>query len=272
MHKLLLEDALDTSHRPKVEEYDHHIFLTLKMISIEAVDGQEEIDEEQVSFILGSNWLVSFQEEEGDVFDALRKRMRLEGSQIRKSKMDYLFYRLVDTVVDHYFIVSEHISDEIENIEEELINGTNESIRWRIQTLRKDLIQIRKVVAPLREAVGRLSKEPDQFITKSTTRYLHDVYEHIIQLNDYIDTQRDMLSSLGDLYLSGISHKMNQIMKVLTIIATIFIPLTFIAGIYGMNFAHMPELDWEYGYAGVWILMIIVTGFMVYYFKKKDWL
>lgn len=271
LHILLLEDIANTQHRPKMEKYDEHLFVTLKMLSM-SKGNDKEILQEQISFVLSSKWLISFQEQQGDVFDALRLRLGEPSSQLRKKEIDYLFYRLIDTIIDNYFLITEHISDTIETLEEELIVNINNDIRWRIQSLRKDLIQIRKAVSPLREVIGNLTKEENPFIRKNTRRFLFDVYEHILQLNEYIDTQRDLLSSLSELYNSGISNRMNQVMMVLTVMSSIFIPLTFIAGIYGMNFENMPELKWEYGYYGVWVIIIGIAATMLFLFRKKKWL
>lgn len=271
LHILLLEDIANSQHRPKMEKYDDLLFVTLKMLSL-SKGNDREILQEQISFVLSNSWLISFQEQQGDVFDALRVRLGEPTSQLRKKEIDYLFYRLIDTIIDNYFLITEHISDTIETLEEELIVNINNDIRWKIQALRKDLIQIRKAVSPLREVIGNLTKEENPFIRKNTRRFLFDVYEHILQLNEYIDTQRDLLSSLSELYNSGISNRMNQVMKVLTVMSSIFIPLTFIAGIYGMNFDNMPELKWRYGYYGVWIVIIGIAILMLFIFRKKKWI
>jgi magnesium transporter len=243
------------------------------MLKLKGNEGEEqEIEVEQVSFVLGHGWLLSFQEVEGDVFETIRKRLRDQTSPLRKNNIDYLFYRLVDTIVDNYFAVIEYLGERMEDLEEEIMVAPNEDLRWKMQVLRKEIVQLRKSVVPLREAIGVLAKEENHFVKKATTRYFLDVFEHVIQLTDYIDTQRDMLSSLVDLYLSGVSFKMNQVMKVLTIISTIFIPLTFIAGIYGMNFEYMPELHWANGYFGTLAVMVVMVIGMLFYFKRKDWL
>lgn len=270
LHPLLLEDVLNTRHRPKMEEFDECLFITLKMLGI-SEDGHSLISE-QVSFVLGNGWVISFQEHEGDIFDALRQRLREGKSNIRKNGADYLLYRLIDTVVDNYFFVTEHISDAAETLEEEVLHTPDNESLQEIQRLKKQLRNLRKSVSPLREAISNLQRDTTALIEESTVRYLRDVYEHIIQVNDTIETQRDALASIMDLYLSGMSNKMNQVMQVLTIIATIFIPMTFIAGIYGMNFDNMPELHWKYGYFGVWGVMAIIIIIMLVYFRRKRWL
>lgn len=269
LHPLLLEDVLNTKHRPKTEEFDDYIFLTLKMLEIDK--NQKSIINEQVSFILGKTWVISFQEQQGDIFNSIRERLKLSMGNIRKLGADYLLYRLLDTVVDNYFFVTEHFNVGIDQLEDQVLKSPQENTLHKIQKLKKELITIRKAVSPLREAVSLLEKD-NKLFKQGTKRYLRDVYEHIIQVNDSIEHLRDVLSTLTDLYHTGVSNKMNEVMKVLTIIATIFIPLTFIAGIYGMNFEIIPELKWKYGYAGVWGLMILIFIVMIIFFKRKKWL
>lgn len=269
LHYLLLEDVLNTDHRPKVEEYDDHTFITLKMLGI-SEDGRSIVSE-QVSFVLGENWVISFQEFQGDIFNKVRERIREGVGNIRKMGSDYLLYRLLDTVVDHYFLVTEHFSDNTQALEEQVLHNPEKETLIEIQQMKKKLSDLRKAVRPLREAVSQLEKE-SKLIKSKTRPYLRDVYEHVIHVNDSMENHRDILSSIMDLYMSGVSNKMNEVMKVLTIIATIFIPLTFIAGVYGMNFENMPELHWKYSYYGIWGLMILIFIVMLFYFKKKDWL
>ena len=270
LDSLLLEDVLNTGHRPKLEEFDHHLFITLKMLSFGKDDNT--LESEQVSLVLGKNWVISFQEQEGDIFDGLRDRLREGKGNIRQKGVDYLLYRLIDTVVDNYFLITEHISDSCINLEEKVTLASDKESLSDIQYLKKLLINLRKAVGPLREAVSVLEKEDSEFIREGTTRYLRDVHEHIIQVNDSIESLRDTITNIMDIYLSGLSNKTNQVMQMLTIIATIFIPLTFIAGVYGMNFDNMPELHWKYGYIGVWSIMMAVLVIMIIYFRRKRWL
>ena len=270
LHPLLLEDVLNTGHRPKIEEFDDCIFLTLKMFGV-SKDAKSVISE-QVSFVLGKGWVISFQEQEGDVFDTLRERIKEKKGNIRLRESDYLLYRLIDTVVDNYFFVTEHFTDVIDDLEERVLTKQDQESLHDIQRLKKQLTNLRKSITPLREAISSLQKDSGILINEGTVRYLRDVYEHIIQLNDTIESQRDTVASIMDLYLSGVSNRMNQVMQVLTIIATIFIPLTFIAGIYGMNFDNMPELHWEYGYFAIWGIMLIVIVLMILFFRRKRWL
>lgn len=270
LHPLLLEDILNTNQRPKVEEFDNYLFLSLKMLGISK--RGDKIISEQVSFVLGNNWLLSFQEQQGDVFDVIRTRLRENKGVIRKKGIDYLFYSLIDAIVDNYFFVTEHFSDKIEILEEQILHNPSQESLQKIQKLKRLLMNFRKSIIPLREAVASLQKYNVELIKESTFRYLRDVYEHLIHLSDSLESHRDMLASIMDLYLSGVSNKMNEVMKVLTIIATIFIPLTFIAGVYGMNFENMPELHWNFGYFIIWGIMIIVAVVMINYFKRKKWL
>ncbi len=268
--ELLIEDILNTRHRPKVEEHDSHIFLTLKMLSIKE-DGVG-INFEQVSFVLGDTWMISFQEQEGDVFDFIRKRMRADKGNLRKKGIDFLFYRLIDTVVDNYFNVMEHVNEAMEEMEEKVLRDFEKEDLETIQRYKKQLIGLRRNIAPLREAMSALQREDSPFISEFTTRHFRDVYEHTVQINELIEGQRETASGLRDLYMTEISNRMNQIMKVLTIISTIFIPITFIAGIYGMNFDHIPELHFTHGYAMVWALMLFITIAMLIFFRRKKWL
>jgi magnesium transporter len=269
LHPLLLEDVLNTNHRPKMEEFEDSIFITLKMLGVSK--NNDAIISEQVSFVLTRNWVISFQELKGDIFDGLRERIKEAKGNVRYKGVDYLLYRLIDTIVDNYFFVTEYLSEKIEVLEEKVLIHPERDTLVEIQRLKKQLIDLRKVVSPLRDTIGTLHKDTD-LIKEETRRYLRDVYEHIIQVNESIDSQRDLLASIMDLYLSGVSNKMNQVMQLLTIISTIFIPLTFIAGIYGMNFAFMPELQYKYGYFIVWGIMLIIFALMIYFFRRKKWL
>lgn len=268
-HPLLMEDIVNTLSRPKLEEYDDYLFLNLKMLGISK--DQNSIISEQVSLILGKNYVISFQEQHGDIFDSIRIRIRESKGNIRKRKADYLFYRLIDTVVDHYFFIVEHLSERIEKLEDVVIETQSSHILHQIQDLKTQLIQIRKAISPLREAVSLLQKDEVKLIHKNTLQYFRDVYQNLIQVSESIDIYREMTKNLMDLYQSGINNRMNQVMQVLTVIATIFIPLTFIVGIYGMNFDNIPELHWKYGYFIIWGIMIFVVLFMLKYFRRKKW-
>ena len=270
LHPLVLEDILNTGQRPKVEDFDDYIYITLKMFHSE--DENDEIAEEQVSLILGPRFVRSFQEREGDVFNAIRERIRSARGRIRKMGADYLAYALLDSVVDNYFIVLEKLGEKIEFLEEELVtNPTTETLQI-IHNLKREMVFLRKSVWPLREIISGLERGESTLIQESTGIYLRDVYDHTIQVIDTVETFRDIISGMLDIYLSSVSNRMNEVMKVLTIIATIFIPLTLIAGIYGMNFQYMPELGWRWGYPLVWLAMLVIGAIMLVYFRRKRWL
>jgi len=270
VHPLVLEDIVHTGQRPKLEDLDEYIFIVLKMLRYD--EKESEIKAEQMSLILGSNFVISFQEARGDVFDPIRDRIRNAKGRIRKMGADYLAYALVDAIVDSYFIILEKLGEEIEGLEEELVTNPTQQTLQRIHTLKREMIFLRKSVWPLREVISGLERGESSLIHESTGIYLRDVYDHTIQVIDTIETFRDMVSGMLDTYLSSVSNRMNEVMKVLTIIATIFIPLTFIAGIYGMNFEFMPELRWRMGYFAVLFVMALVCLGMFLYFRRKRWL
>ncbi|MFC1592852.1 magnesium/cobalt transporter CorA [Candidatus Omnitrophota bacterium] len=269
-HPLLLEDILKTEQRPKIEDFGNYIFIILKMFYYDEMEEEAKI--EQVSLIFFSNCVISFQEAQGDVFDPIRDRIRSAKGRIRKMGADYLAYSLLDAVVDNYFVVMEKLGEKIEAMDEELISNPSPDTLQTIHNLKRSAIFMRKSVWPLREVISVLQRSESPLIKKTTGIYLKDIYDHTIQVIDTIETIRDVVTGMFDIYLSTISNKMNEIMKVLTIIATIFIPLTFIAGVYGMNFKFMPELNWRWGYLFVWSVMLAVAFLMLNYFKRKKWL
>ncbi len=269
LHPLLLEDILNTGQRPKMEDFKNYIFIVLKMLYYE--EKESEIKDEQVSLILGSNFVISFQEREGDIFNPIRERIRNGKGRIRNMDADYLTYALIDAIVDNYFIILEKIGEKIEGIEEELLINPKPEILQAIHSLKREMIFLRKSVWPLREIISGLERGESSLIEKSTLIYLRDVYDHTIQVIDTIEAFRDMLSGMLDTYLSSVSNRMNDVMKVLTVIATIFIPLTFIVGIYGMNFRYMPELEWPFGYPLILFVMVAVAITMFFYFRRKKW-
>ena len=227
---------------------------------------------EQISLILGPNFVISFQEKEGTVFNPVRERIRNGKGRIRKMGPDYLAYALLDVIVDNYFVIMEKLGEKIEFLEEELVTQPGPETLQTIHHLKREMIFFRKAVWPLREVIGSLERGESPLIKGTSRVYLRDVYDHTIQVIDTIETFRDMVSGMLDIYLSSISNRLNAVMKVLTIIATIFMPLTFLAGIYGMNFKYMPELEWRWGYLMFWLIMIGIGAFMLIYFKKKRWL
>ena len=270
LHPLVLEDILSIDQRPKMDDFEDYIFIVLRMLFYDK--EHDEIKNEQVSLILGHNFVLSFQQFVGDVFDPVRERIRTEKGRVRKRGSDYLAYALMDVIVDNYFAILENMGDKIESAEEELVENPNPKILKIFHDQKKDLIFLRKSVWPLREVINNLERGESPLIKKPTKIFLRDVYDHIIQVIDTVETLRDTVSGLLDLYLSVISNRMNEVMKVLTIIATIFIPLTFIAGIYGMNFVNMPELNWRWGYFIILIWMVVIGIIMTAYFKRKHWL
>jgi magnesium transporter len=271
VHPLILEDILNTDQRPKADDMDGYIYVVLKMLDF---DPQSlEIVSEQVSIILGRNYVISLQEgREGDLFEPLRERIRGNKGRIRKLGPDYLAYSLLDTIIDHYFIILEKFAERIEALEDDLVSDPKPETLQQIHQLKREMIFLRKSAWPLREVVNVLEKSESELIRPATKIFLRDIYDHAIHIIDSIETYRDMLSGMLDIYLSSVSNRMNQVMKVLTIIATIFMPLTFLAGVYGMNFRHMPEIGWRWSYPILWLVMLGVAGVMVYFFKKKNWL
>jgi len=270
IHPLVLEDILNTDQRPKMEDFEKYIFFVLKMLYID--DKTKEIHSEQVSMILGKNYVISFQESIGDVFDAVRERIRKGKGRIRKMGTDYLVYSLIDAIVDNYFIILEKIGERVESMEEDLISNPVPQTLQKIHNLKREMIYLRKSVWPFREVINGLLREESKLIKKGTHIYLRDLYDHTIQVIDTIETFRDMISGMLDIYMSSVSNKMNEVMKVLTIFAAIFIPLTFIAGVYGMNFHYMPELSLPWAYPAIWIVIILVSVSLLVYFKHKKWI
>lgn len=270
-HPLVLEDVMNTDQRPKMEDYSDYLYIVLKMLRYSDKNGGTV--SEQISLIVGQNFVFSFQEGiEGDVFGPIRERIRSNKSRIRKMGADYLAYSLIDAIVDNYFSILEKLGEKIELLEEMIVsNPATETLR-EIHFLKREMIFLRKAVWPLREVINAMERGESPLILESTRVYLRDIYDHTIQIIDTVETFRDMTSGMLDIYLSSVSNRMNAVMKVLTIIATIFMPLTFIAGIYGMNFKYMPELEWRLGYPMVWVISLVISVTMLIFFKKKDWL
>ena len=270
LHPLVLEDIVNVSQRPKIDEYDSYLFIVLKMLYY---DANEKIVSEQVSFILGEEYVLTFQEAEGDVFDEVRERIKQAKGRVRSMPSDYLLYVLIDAIVDHYFSVIETLGNKIEDFETEIFSGNvADDVSQNIQNLKREILRVRRAIFPLREVINRIEKNEGQLIHKKTLTYYRDIYDHLIQVTENIDIYREMIWSLMDMYMTTISNKMNEVMKVLTIMASIFIPLTFIAGIYGMNFEYIPELKYKYSYFILWGVMIALFVGMIIYFKKKKWL
>ena len=270
LHPLIMEDIVNTQQRPKIDDSGSYIFIVLRMLQYD--EDAKEIKSEQVSLILGTNFVLSFQESVGDVFEPVRDRLRKSKGRIRKAGADYLAYALLDAVVDNYFVAMEKLGEIIEDIEDTLVTQPTPNTLQTIHSLKSEAISLRKSVWPLREVISSLERAETPLIKKTTRIYLRDVYDHTIQVIDTVESFRDIVTGMLDIYLSSISNRMNEVMKVLTVFAAIFIPLTFIAGVYGMNFVSMPELSWRWGYPAVLILMSLVAAVLLLYFKRKKWL
>jgi magnesium transporter len=270
LHPLVLEDIVNTTQRPKIDEYENYLFIVLKMLYY---DEEEKIVSEQVSLVLGKNYVLTFQESEGDVFDGLRDRIRTSKGRIRGLKSDYLLYALIDAVVDQYFSIIETLSNKIEDLETDIFAGeAREDVNIEVQQLKREILRVRRAIFPLREVINRIEKTENPLIYKRTITYYRDIYDHLIQVSENIDIYREMIWSLMDMYMTTISNRMNEVMKVLTIMSSIFIPLTFLAGIYGMNFNYMPELEYRYGYFVLLGVMFFMFLGLLFYFKRKKWL
>jgi len=270
VHPLVQEDIAHTSQRPKLEDYEDYLYMVVHMITWPE-DAARPVAE-QVSLILLRNCVITFQEREGDVFEPIRERIRQHKGRVRRMGADYLFYTLLDAIVDSYFAVLSRTSDLVEAAEFDVMDVPTSRTLRAIQELKRDVLFLRRSVWPLRDATGSLERTESPLVVKSTRAFLRDLYDHTVQLIDTVETLRDVVSGLFDIYLSSVSNRMNEVMKVLTIIATIFIPITFVAGVYGMNFERMPELKWPYGYPAVLAVMAVMTLGMIVYFRKKEWL
>lgn len=269
LHPLALEDVLNTGHPPKFEEFDNHALIITKMFYFEEQDCR--IMAEQISILLTEKNLLTFQERPGDVFDGVRDRLQRKTGRIRQRGADYLAYCLVDSVVDSYFHVLEKIGDRLDQLEAELISQPTQDLLHQVHHLKGQLGFLRKAIWPMREMVGNLLHSESGLLVESTNVFLRDLYDHAVQTLDIVESYRETASGLVDLYMSSVSQRTNEVMQVLTIMASIFIPLTFIAGIYGMNFELMPELKWRYGYPMVWGLMLLCAIGMLLFFKRKKW-
>jgi magnesium transporter len=271
IHPLTMEDILNTGERPKLDEFEDHLFVVLKMLYHGKI--KNEITAEQVSMILGKNYVVTFQETIGDVFDPVRERLKGGKGRMRKMGADYLAFALIDAIVDNYFVILESIGERMESLEVAAVEAATKETLREIHRLRSELLFLRKIIWPLREVINCLERSESELIGDQTKVYLRDVYDHAIQVIENVETYREMFSSMLEVYVSSVSNRMNEIMKVLTIIATIFIPLTFVAGVYGMNFhLQIPPLDWDYGFLAIILLDLSVSLVMVIYFRRKKWI
>ena len=265
---LILEDILNTEQRPKFDDFEEGLFFTMKALTL---NGSDKIETEQISFILTADLLLSVNESDSPLFNPVHERLNKSKGKIRSRGLDYLLYALIDVVVDNYYTITEKIGDELDTLEEQIVKNPEPELMDRNHLIKKNIMVARKAVIPLREALSQLEHSESELIDDTTISFIRDVYDHVLQLYETIESYREASTELKDAYLSAISFRMNQVMKVLTIIATIFIPLSFIVGIYGMNFDFMPELHWKYGYFMVWGVIVTVVAGMIYYFIRKKW-
>lgn len=270
IHPLTIEDILHTEERPKAELYDRYIYLVLRMLRYDS--QRQAVISEQVSLILGDGRLITFQEHTGDVFEQIRHRLRTGIGRIRRMKADYLAYILIDAIVDSYFSVLEALGDRIENLEDQLLSRPDKSMLVKIHRFKNELMILRRSVWPLRELLASIERGESPLIEPATRVYLRDVYDHTVRIVETLESDFDIVTGMFDIYLSSIGNRTNEIMKVLTMMAGLFIPLSFVAGVFGMNFQHMPELQWRWAYpVGFWVLIGLLTAVMLFYFKKKRW-
>lgn len=277
LHPLVQEDIVNINQRPKVEPYGDIIFVVGRMITERQLEGVSELKSEQVSLVLGKNFVLSFQESDDPLFDPVIRRMQVPNTRLRRHSIDFLTYALLDNLVDHYFTALDFINETIEGMEERVIESPDPADLQSIHALRRDLVFFRKSVWSLRDGINSLIRDDSPLISDEIKVYLRDVYDHLVQVIDSIESQRELVFSLYDMYMSSLGSRMNEVMKVLTVISTLFIPLTFIVGVYGMNFNpetsawNMPELNWAFGYPAAWGLMLVITATLLYYFKRKGW-
>lgn len=266
IHPLVMEDVADTCQRAKWEENDDHLFVLLKMLYS---PSDHSFEVEQFSMVLCGHTVLTFQEKPNGLFDVVQERLRKNNWRLHNRGADFLAYTLLDVIVDHYFQVLDNVADSVETLEDEVELRPSSGTLVNIQRLRREVVMLKKYIWPLREVLSQLKHSESPLLTEETKVYLNDVYDHLIQIIELLESYRDITTGLSDLYMSQLSHQMNKVMQQLTVIATIFMPLTFIVGVYGMNFKYMPELDWVWGYAGVWGVMILLTACLWVYFKQK---
>jgi magnesium transporter len=269
IHPLVLEDVLHTQQRPKFEEYGNEVFIVMQALSYD--DINHELNAEQICIYFGGNFIITFQEKEDDTFQAVRERLETGSGRIRTRKPDYLAYALIDNVVDRYFEVLDHFEARMEALEAEIATKPTREVKEDILQLKFQMLALRKSVMPLREAVGKFSRSECPVVDESTSLFVRDLYDHVLRIADLVETYRDMLNGIQELYHSELSLRTNNVMQILTIITTIFVPLTFLVGVYGMNFDNMPELHWKNGYFYLWGIMITISIALIFYFRRKKW-
>ncbi len=270
LHPLVLEDIVNTDQRPKMEDFGDYLFVVLKTLYYDK--ERSELESEQVSLIFGTSFLISFQERPGNVFEPLKDRIKKRKGRVRKAGADYLAYALIDSIVDNYFVVLERFGERVEYVEQELATNPTQDTLQVIRSFKKEMIFLRKSIWPLREVVNSLERGESPLIQSSTGVYLRDVYDHTVQIIDAVESYKDMLSGMLEVYLSSMSNKMNEVMKVLTVFAAIFIPLTFVAGVYGTNFSFIPELEWKWSYFVFLFVLVVIGVSLLVYFRRKKWL
>ena len=270
IHPLVLEDILNTHQRPKFEEYDEYLYIVLKKMALE--NKEFSVSYEQISILVLENFVVTFREKKDDLFIPLKQRLRNSKGRLRNMGSDYLAYGILDTIIDQAFVLLDSLDEIVELTEEGLLTSPTTQTLATIQRLKRELIYMRKTISPLREMLAAIVRTDSVLIKQKTNIYFRDVYDHALRITESIESYRDVLSGLLDIYISSVSNKMNEVMKVLTVFASIFIPLTFIAGIYGMNFENMPELKWKWAYPTLWIAFVVIPLVLIVYFKKKKWL
>lgn len=268
LHPLLLEDVINVPQRPKVEPYGNHLLIVVRMVRLEAA----MIEMEQVSVVVGKNYVLTFQERYGDVFDPVRRRIRDSQAAVRKHGSDYLAYALIDTIVDGYYPVLESIGDQLESLESAVVTDPSPELLGQLNQFKNQLVNLRRGIWPQRESVSKLARDDYPAITEEVRVYLRDTYDHCVQTSEVTEMYREMVTGLMNVYLSAVANRTNEVMKVLTIVATIFIPLTFLAGIYGMNFDYMPELHNKWAYPFVWLTMVALSLVMLVWFQRKGWI
>ncbi|MHB1158452.1 MAG: magnesium/cobalt transporter CorA [Phycisphaerales bacterium] len=274
LHPLAIEDLLHFPQRPKVDAYggdgEHQarLFIITHMLQMTG----DTLNSEQISIFLGHNTVLTFQITRGDIWDSIRERIGKDGSRLRENDAGFLVYALLDAMVDYCFPILEQYGERLEDLEERILDHPDQRIIRQVHAVRRELLLLRREVWPMREMVQQLQREPHECMSENTRTYLRDVYDHTVQIIDFIETCREMAAGLAETYMTAMGNRMNEVMKVLTIIATIFIPITFLAGVYGMNFKHFPELDWKYGYFTFWGLCIVIGAGLLWYFRRKRWL
>lgn len=270
IHALALEDILNPSQRPKIEEYEDSTYVVLRMLYF--MPQCHEVTTEQISFVITKDTVLSFQEKGGDVFDKLRARLRKDYGTRRRVTADYLLYSLLDAIIDNYFVVLEELGEQIEALEQEFVTDPNTTALTRLHHYKTEMIYLRRSVWPMREVINALQHSDAEYVNAETRPFLNDLYDHIVSVIESVEIMREILSEMLDIYLSSVSQRMNQVVKVLTVISTIFMPLTFLVGVYGMNFDYMPELRWRWGYPAVWGVILTIVASMLFLFKRKKWI